>query len=162
MDVDEVIRKAVEPNDDRELAVLRDVCGALDITMERASPRGVDPGVVWLLVGPATLVYLAIERWQDRRAGGQVIDARPGADPVAYRDPGVMFGLVVIYGTDGTVQVQVKEPTSQLTAVVRAVVEAVAGGGAQQVEQISSLVRGTVGDLVQITQDEAERPAAQP
>jgi hypothetical protein len=52
------------------------------------------------------MIKAAVEDFQDRRAGGQLIDLR-ATQAIARRDPGVEAGRVVIRWPDGTAEVRV-------------------------------------------------------
>lgn len=122
---DKLIEKVVQVESDLDERLLRqtaDLCGA---TIRKGGVRAPDP-TSWLLIvgGSALIVGTVIERWQDRRQGGQVIDLRPGADPVLRRDPDVVFGYVVILLPDGRVDVQLREPEHQLATLVTHLVDA--------------------------------------
>ena len=79
-------------------------------------------GVEILLVifGVGSAVALTIDAIE-RLKGGQVIDMRPGAVRMAYRTRDLMYGLVIIIGVDGSLTLEVKEPTTMFATVVEAV-----------------------------------------
>lgn len=131
---EETISEVVRLDDgDRDMALLRAIGRECGVRVEPAGVRSaVDPTTLLAIVtGGVALVALTIERWRERRQGGQVIDLRPGTKDVLYRDRGVLFGYVVIMLADGRVEVHLKEPINHLAAVVQQVVASGFGGDSE-------------------------------
>ena len=77
----------------------------------------------------------------DQRRGGQVIDLRPGADPIARRDRGLIYGLILLVAVDGKVEVSVKEPKRMFGQVIEAFKEVLGdllGATAKEAEELAT------------------------
>lgn len=103
---------------------------------------GVEPvsAVALVLIGSALAVSV-VQRAIDARQGGQVIDLRPGASKNFYRSRGVVYGLVVIIGSDGTVTVDVKEPDGNFREIVEVVAKLTMSLAEISIEAIAKVLR---------------------
>jgi hypothetical protein len=166
----EPVRRTLQLQDADEERLLREIAAPLGVAVEAVKIRAPDPSLIVYLVGTAALVALAVERFHERRKGGQLVDLRPGASQLVRRDQGILYGYVVILTGDGQVRVEVKEPENQLSRVVTDVLSAVAESQAASVEQLAELVATITGGEGEVTvsHDRAElggpsdAPAGQP
>jgi len=106
---EEEIREIVEVRDGRDRQLLVDLADEYGARLGDVGVRTLDPTTFAELIGGVTVLRLIIERWQDRRRGGQIIDLRSGAEKIAYRDADLLFGYVVMFLPDGRVDVQVND-----------------------------------------------------
>jgi hypothetical protein len=94
-----------------DIAQARRFAAAHGVDVEEVDVRGIEP--VWtvtlLLLGAPAAVATVVHLLENAK-GGQVIDLRPGASATFYRSKDLVYGLVVVLGTDGKVTVEVKEP----------------------------------------------------
>jgi len=155
---DDVTRQTVQLSVDEE-GLLRAIAEPLGLSIEPIGSRSVDPTVLLFLVGAPTLVTLALERFHDRRQGGQVIDLRPGAPSVVYRDRGVVYGLVVVLTADGQVRVEVKETADHLADIAGQVVKVVTNAASKELDALADAVRQVSGTAVDVTVHHGAVPA---
>ena len=147
---DDIDRETVEI-DAAEEPILRDIAQSLGLSIEPIGSRTLDPTLLLFLVGAPAMIALALERFRDRRRGGQVIDLRPGAPSVVYRDRGVVFGLVVVFTADGEVRVEVKETADHLAEITQQVVKVVTTAAAKELDAIADAVRSSTGTATNVT-----------
>jgi hypothetical protein len=151
---------------DQDMELLRRVAEECGADVERAGVRSsIDPGVLLAIVtGGTATVALTLERWRDRRQGGQVIDLRPGATNPLRRDRGVLYGYVVVLLKDGRVEVHLKEPANHLAELVQHVVSTCLGAasdsgdgdGATGLDHVADLIKeiATGESTVQVHRDD--------
>jgi hypothetical protein len=110
------------------------------VELDRAQLKTIEPisGIMLVLVGSA-LAVAAVLRVIEQRKGGQIIDMRPGASKLAYRSRDVLYGLVIIIVLDGTVSVEVKEPTSLFAEIVAALISALTEAGSTDSASVQSI-----------------------
>ena len=110
---------------------------------------------------PAALSFV-LERWHDRLRGGQIIDLRPGAEQVARRDPGLVYGLVIVHAVDGTATIRIHEPKSQTLELVQAVIAALGGLVGAGIDTVRAKAAEALGDQASITCGGAEAADTDP
>jgi hypothetical protein len=122
------------------------------VEVQEFPTRGMEPvtTVTLLLLGGtaavATVAYLI-----DRAKGGQVIDLRDKAPKAVYRSRDVVYGLVLIVATDGTVTVEVKEPRGMFGQVMETLKGISVELGKAGIATVTEVVKKTVGDAAQVT-----------
>lgn len=143
-------REIVEVLGDRDWELLVGIAVGCGVRVKKVGVRSLDPVTYVELIGGLGAVALVIERWGERRRGGQVVDLRPGAAKPVYRDPDVLFGYVVVLLADGRVEVQVKETANRLAEIVDHLMTAFAGSGGEDeegtVDKVISLLESLTGD----------------
>jgi hypothetical protein len=139
------VSRIIQIDGDQDLALLREIAHEQGVSAEPAGVRAaIDPVTAMAIVtGAAYAVNATVERWRERRKGGQVVDLRPGAPKVVYRDRGVLFGYVVILLADGHVQVHLKEPADHLAQIIRQLTEI---GSAAGVDKAVDVIESITGD----------------
>lgn len=138
----------------READLLSRVAAEHGLRVEKPSLRELDPALVLYLVGAAHLVRVAIEDFYDRKAGGQIIDLRPGQE-LARRDPGLEWGRVLVIAADGSFEVreQRRDRFADTVAIVRNAVSELPGSSIRE-------ARSAVSEALPGSTDEP--PAAPP
>ncbi|RPF20911.1 hypothetical protein [Myceligenerans xiligouense] len=149
----ETIRRSLDAIDEAGERYLRALCQENDVTVERVGVRTPDAMLLVALIGAAATVSFVVERWHDRLRGGQVIDLRPEAERVAYRDPGLAYGYVVVRAVDGTVTVHVHELPSQTLEIVKVVVDALTGMTGKGAHEIARMARESVDGRASVEVD---------
>lgn len=89
-----------------------------------------DPGTVTVLIIATVAAYGIIERALNVHRGGQVIDARPDAPRLTYRDKDLEYGFVVVRAADGGVAVSTdgsKDTLEQVIGLLRKMVPTLGG-----------------------------------
>jgi hypothetical protein len=82
--------------------------------------------------------------WWDKVRGGLVIDQRPGAEDLIYRDKDVPYGWVLVFPPDGgTVKVEVKDASED---AAERWISAVITGAFDTVGQLAEAAKEAVGD----------------
>jgi hypothetical protein len=134
-----------------DLPAVRETAADHQVEVRELPATGMDPvsAVALVLIGSALAVSM-VERAIDARRGGQVIDLRPDASKHFYRTRGVVYGLVVVIGSDGTVTVEVKEPDGNFREVIDAVAKLTMSLTEISIEAIAKVLRvnlpGDAGD----------------
>lgn len=107
--------------DSDDLEYLKEVAEENGVTIEVSEEEGftIVGEIAVLLIG-ASLAVATVAYLLDARRGGQVVDLRPAADPIARRDKGVQHGLVLLIAVDGKVTVEVHEPREMFGIVIDA------------------------------------------
>jgi hypothetical protein len=146
----ETTRKTVDVIDEMGEQYLRALCRDQGVSVERVGVRTPEPMLILAVIGVAATVSLIVERWDDRLRGGQVIDLRPDAERVAYRDPELAYGYVIVRAVDGTVTVHVHELPSQTLEIVRTVVDALSGMTGKSVREIAETAKASVGSQASV------------
>jgi hypothetical protein len=136
--------------DPADLALLQ-ACAAefqIAVQVEEAAEGTTElaPLVVVALIGSAAFVAGTVAYFQDRRKGGQMIDLRPNAVKIAWRDRGVVYGLIVIVTEDGKVRVEVKEPKTFFGQVIKDVLDALTNIGQRGTSAVAAGASSAVGD----------------
>ncbi len=137
----------VDPADFEEVKRLAAANGVDVEEIQQEGFTGVE--ILLVILGTASAVTLTIDAIE-RLKGGQVIDMRPGAVRMAYRTRDVMYGLVIIIGVDGSLTLEVKEPTTMFATVVEAVQKVVVDLAKDSVKAIADAVREAVGDAAKV------------
>lgn len=148
----ELHREELEIDQD-ELELLKQyVAGepGLELEVAEEPEPGFAPLLIIGLVGAGTVVAGAVSYLAEVRRGGQVIDLREGHE-LARRDKGVVYGLVIIVATDGTVKVDVKEPKGYFATVFKDVLEALQGTAAKTVEAALRAATAAAGNRATVT-----------
>jgi hypothetical protein len=139
--------------DAADVEEIRKAAESEGVQLEEPPRRELEPvtTVVLILIGTAVAVA-AVMSFIERRKGGQVIDLRPGAPSIAYRDKGVTYGLVVILAADGTVTVEVKQPKDMFVQVVEALVKSLLDlGTTASAGAIAASASVAVGEMASVT-----------
>lgn len=155
---DEVVRETTIV-DVADLEAIEAFAESHGVQLEELPSRDLEPvTTVTLIVIGTALAVGAVTSFIERRKGGQMIDLRPGAPRVAYRDKNVTYGLVIVLLADGTVSVEVKQPKDMFVQVVEAVLKSLLelGGGAS-VATVAAAVKAVAGSSVSVT--ESSHPA---
>lgn len=105
--------------DAEDLDAAESAAAANGVEVEQAPTMGFEPvTTVTLVLLGTSLAIAAVLDAVERHKGGQVIDLRPSAIRPFSRSKDVAYGLVLIVATDGTIQVEVKEPKGLFLGVV--------------------------------------------
>lgn len=90
----------------QEVKILEGLAAEHGVKLRSTKAQGVDPitAAVIVLVGSYLAVTTVREQFEKRR-GGQVIDLRPQAQTLAYRDPQLRHDLILILTADGQVKI---------------------------------------------------------
>jgi len=125
-----------------DLPAARETAAGHQVELRELPATGVDPvsAVALVLIGSALAVSM-VQRAIDARQGGQVIDLRPDAGRPFYRTRGVVYGLVVIIGSDGTVTVDVREPDGNFREVIETVAKLTMSLAEISIEAIAKVLR---------------------
>jgi len=127
-----------------ELEELRQIAQEHGVSLEVDEEEGfVDPATLTVLLLGASLAVATVAYLFDQRRGGQVIDLRPGADPIARRDRGLIYGLILLVAVDGKVEVSVEEPKGmfgQVIEALKAVLGDLLGATAKEAKELASPV----------------------
>ena len=130
-----------------ELEELRKIAAEHGVSVEVDEEAGfVDPATITVLLLGGSLAVATVAYLLDQRRGGQIIDLRPGADPIARRDRGLVYGLILLIAMDGKVEVNVREPRGMFGQVIDALKEVLGdllGASATKAQELaSSAVQG--------------------
>lgn len=147
---DDIIRELVPCQDQREVALLREIAAEHGVEVEEVQVRDIMTVMAVFLVGGAAVVNTVIRSFTERRKGGQIIDLRRGRT-LARRDPGLMYGLVLVVVDDGEVEVRVWQPKDDLSEVVGDVLKAVTAAGETALGEVSKAVAGAVAARGELT-----------
>jgi hypothetical protein len=143
----------VERGDLEEVARVAREQGVQVQTLEE---QGFEPiSTVTLLLLGSSLAIATVSMALEQAHGGQVFDLRPGEARRAYRTRDVMYGLVVIYAVDGTIDVQVKEVKGAFGQVVEAIQAVVTELGKASLAGAKDAVQRAVGDKGTVTATQA-------
>lgn len=124
--------------DEVEARLLCEVAAEHGVRTERPALRAPDPELVLYVVGALQMVKAALEDFQDRKVGGQIVDLRPG-EVLARREPGLEWGRVLVIAADGSFEL--REDRRDRFAQIRSVVLRALGSRAgATVEQARSAV----------------------
>jgi hypothetical protein len=147
---DEETQQIVQVHDEQDKQLLVDLACEHGARVKDVRVRTLDLATFVEIIGGVTVLRLIIERWQDRRQGGQIIDLRPGAAKIVYRDRGLLFGYVLMVLTDGRVEVQVND-RDRLSEIVDRLVAAFSKGGAvTTADKALPIVQSLVGGDAQV------------
>ena len=137
--------------DEEDVTFLRELAAEQGAEIDVATTEGFEPvtTVTVIVIGTAFAVA-TIGDLLERHRGGQVIDLRENAPRIAYRDKGLMYGLVVVRRADGEVVVDVKEPKGMFGQVVEDVTKMAGGLAGASLAAAADAVRGTVGDAATV------------
>lgn len=136
----QVVPNVTSPEDE---ALLRQVAAEYGVEIERTEETrdfGIVVGV-FIVFGAAAAVAGAVSDYLERKKGGQVIDLRRDAEDVAYRDEGVVYGLIVVIAEDGKVTVDVKEPKGFFLNVVNEVLASMTKLGEKTLDTIADAAK---------------------
>jgi hypothetical protein len=125
-----------------DVPAARETAADHEVDVRELPSTGIDPvsAVALLLIGSALAVSM-VQRAIDARQGGQVIDLRPDASKHFYRSRGVVYGLVVVIGSDGTVTVDVREPDGNFREIIEAVAKLTMSLTEISIEAIAKVLR---------------------
>jgi hypothetical protein len=142
-----------------DLPAVRETAADHQVEVRELPATGMDPvsAVALVLIGSALAVSM-VERAIDARRGGQVIDLRPDASKHFYRTRGVVYGLVVVIGSDGTVTVEVKEPDGNFREVIDAVAKLTMSLTEISIEAIAKVLRVNLPGNASASATITERP----
>ena len=122
-----------------------------DVEVEEAEVHGIEPVItVTLLLFGATAAVAAVQQFIETHKGGQVIDLRPTAPKFAYRDKGVVYGIVIIIATDGKVTVEVHEPKGMFGQVMEALTKVAVDTAKASIEAIGEAAKKAVGNTADV------------
>jgi hypothetical protein len=129
-----------------DLDEIRELAASHGVQVEEIAQPGFEPvtTITLILIG-GSLAVASVMAIIERRKGGQVIDLRPGAPKVLYRDKDVVYGLVIILAQDGTVRVEVKQPKELFAQVVEALCKTLLGLASPTVDAVAGAARAVVG-----------------
>jgi len=148
----DIERRPVPVDSPVEEALLRQIAREHGVRIERSEDRtGVEVVVVLAVVGAATAVAGAIADYLERRKGGQVIDMRKDANTVAYRDKGVVYGVIVIIADDGKVTVDVKEPKGYYLQLISEILTSLTSIATKTIETVAAAAKAAAGDKAEVT-----------
>lgn len=137
-------------DDDASLAAALEAAEEQGATAETVSaPAGGGVGqqfapVVAILIGAGVIAAAKIiTDWWERVRGGLVVDQRPGAADMIYRDADVPFGYVLVFPTDGgSVKVEVKDAPKD---AMQAWISEVISGGLKTVSELAKAAKEVAG-----------------
>jgi hypothetical protein len=134
-----------------EVADIKRIAAGHDVTVREGTAEGIGPLILIPLIILGTIAAVGlVDREIDRWRGGQVIDLT-GEQPKFYRSHGVVFGLVVVIRKDGTISVDVKQPTDTLTEVITAVQGLLSDIAKDTLTQATAAIQTAVGDKATVT-----------
>ena len=137
--------------DAEDLDEARRIAADNGVETEQAEARFIDPGTVTLVLLGSSLAVATVVHLLEQHKGGQVIDQRPGAPNAMYRSKNVVYGLVVLVATDGTVTIEVKEPKGMFGQVIDAITGILTEISKDGAEQIAKTVKNTIGNAGTVT-----------
>ncbi|MCE7004552.1 hypothetical protein LWC34_17210 [Kibdelosporangium philippinense] len=147
---EEETQQIVQVHDEQDKQLLVDLAGECGARVKDVHVRTLDLVTFVEIIGGVTVLRLIIERWQDRRQGGQVIDLRADAKKIVYRDRGLLFGYVLMMLADGRVEVQVND-RDRLSEIVDRLVAAFSKSDAgTTVDKAVPIVQALVGRDAQV------------
>jgi hypothetical protein len=115
------------------------------------SEEGFEPiSIITVTVIGASWAVATVSYLLEQRRGGQVIDLRPGAAPPLYRSKELEFGLILIYLSDGSVKVDVKEPKGMFGQVLDAVTSMMPKLTGQGAKAAANQLASAVGDKASV------------
>jgi hypothetical protein len=137
--------------DRTDLTYVRKLAAHYDVAVEEVPARGIEPisTVTLILIGTVSVVAV-VARLIEQHKGGQVIDLRPQAPRVIYRTKDLIYGMVVIFTSDGKVSVDVKEPKEMFGQVLDVLKSVVVELANPQAREVASAVKDKVGELAAI------------
>lgn len=140
--------------DDREYALK--VAQAEGVEVKEMEVVGIEPvlTITLAIFGTAAAVG-AVAHLIEVHKGGQIIDLRPGAPKVAYRDKGVVYGTVIILATDGKVTVEVHEPKGLFGQVMDALTKVTVDVATAGIDAIGDAAKNAVGDKADVKVEHA-------
>jgi hypothetical protein len=146
--VDELVQETLYFDDAEEAERFRRTVEGPDVTVEELPPDAdhFGPLILLAIAGAAAAVAGALAHWHEAKKGGQMIDLRKDAPKIAWRDPGVVYGLVVVVAEDGKVTVEVHEPKGYFLEIVNSVIGAVKDLGEKGIDAVKAGVDAAVGD----------------
>ncbi len=122
-----------------------------DVEAEEAEVHGIEPVItVTLLLFGAAAAVGAVQQLVESHKGGQMIDLRPNAPKIAYRDKGVVYGTVIMIATDGKVTVEVHEPKGMFGQVMEALTKVAVDTATASIEAIGEAAKKIVGDKADV------------
>ena len=131
-----------------DLEYAKSVATKHGVTIEADTEDGLlDPGTLTVLLMGGSLAVSTVVYLLDKRRGGQIIDLRPNADPIARRDKGLQFGLVTLIAPDGQVLVTVKEPRGMYGQVLDTLRSTIVDLAGLPAPVVSDRVKDVVGEL---------------
>lgn len=147
MDTDEEIVVV----DTQDVAEVRLIAQAHGVDVEEVSEHGLEPfaTVALVLLGSATALSTVVEL-VDRLKGGQVIDLRPNASKVVYRDRAARHDLIVVFATDGQVSIRIAPGRAPLSEVVGALTQSVASMRGANTNDVADFARTELGDSASV------------
>jgi hypothetical protein len=107
-------------------------------------------GEIAVLLMGASLAVATVAYLLDQRRGGQVIDLRPAADPIAKRDKGLQHGLVLLIAADGNVTVEVHEPKQMFGVVIDALKDVLKEMVGLPAEEAAEKAKAVVGEKASV------------
>jgi hypothetical protein len=135
-------------NDD-ELAAAREIAayhrvGLREVTEPKEGQLAelVDPVTAVLIAAGVVAVAKLVKDWWSRLRGGLVIDLRPGAKDMFYRDRDVEFGYVMTIAADGKVTVDVKDIPDAAQSWIEKVLELI-GKPASAIADVAKSIVGS-------------------
>lgn len=150
-----------------DLSAARATAAEHEVAVTEIPASGIDPisAVALVLIGSSLAVSL-VQRAIDARQGGQVIDLRPEAGKHFYRTRDVVYGLVVVIGTDGSVTVEVREPDGNFREVIETVAKLTMSLGEVGIEAIAKVLRvnlpAEARNAVTVIAEHPAEPAPEP
>ena len=145
--------------DEAELDFIRTVAAEHGVEIEIRDQKGfIGAATLMVVFLGSALAVATVSRLLEQHRGGQILDLRPGALKQAYRSSDVVYGLVVIFASDGTVSVDVKQPNDMFIVVVEEIRKALAGVTKASAATVGAAVKAAVGGRGQTTIEHATDP----
>jgi hypothetical protein len=137
--------------DAEEAAVLESLAAEYGVEIHSTKAQGIDPvtAVVVVLIGSYLAVTTVVDHFEKRR-GGQVIDLRPQAHTVVYRDPQVRHDLILILTADGGVKIHTVPLSADSGRIIEALTQSLVKIAQPNAQSAAAVARERLGDSVSI------------
>jgi len=138
--------------DAEEAVILENLAAEHGVEIHSTKSQGFDPVttvVVVALIGTYLAVTTVLDQFEKRR-GGQVIDLRPQAHTVAYRDPKVRHDLILILTGDGQVKLHHLPLPTDSARIVESLTQALVRIARPDTQSVAAVVRERLGDSASI------------